>query len=850
MNFIIKFIVNLLRPFMGKRNILQPSKVESLENPILKLFEAHEQKKKNNLKEKQSSTSDSDLDFPDAYTFRTSPKYINGTLRDYQIEGVNWLISMHEKNVNCILADEMGLGKTLQTITFLGYLKNFLHINNPHLLIVPKSLLHNWKAEFKKFLPSFKVFTFHTQLVEIRNKQKEMENTLFDVVLTTYEMCISAKNVFKHIKWCYLVIDEAHRIKNEESLLSRIVRILNVEHRFLLTGTPLQNNVRELWALLNFLDPNIFTDGDNFEKWIVELEQNCEDGIEQLRKVLQLFFLRREKRDVETALLPKKIINLYPKLTNMQRTLYKQILQKDLSPILGEKKLKSRLINIVIQLRKCCNHPYLFDGMEPGPPWEEGEHLVQNAGKMIYLDKLLIEMSKKGSRVLIFSQMTSMLDIIEDFCSLRDYECRRIDGSTGAAERGEYIDEFNAPNSEIFIFLLSTRAGGLGINLATADVVVMYDSDWNPQIDLQAQDRAHRIGQTKQVYVFKFITENTIEEKIIHRALKKLKLDEILVQKNKNISQNINEGELYDILAEGVEKIFDKDEEANDGMNIEEIIKIGEERTKKLNSELENITLSESQAHNLEIYEFEGEDYKNKTKLQKFFHSDDRRATSLIFKPKPVVLPDFQFYPNELKEIIAKEEEAYEKNMELDKIDQQRKEELMKQGFGNWSKRDFSSFLKAVEIFGANNIEKYTEYVDKELDEIIKYNETFWSRIDELSDKNKILLQFAKSAEKKKRDQIIHETLKKIFEKKDSVRIKNLVYTRSKNFNEQIDFMILEEYYKKHQNVNYIDDVLIRLKRMYPFNFSVRVFTVLDLKKRLKILKQNILKISKTLNDL
>lgn len=826
---------------MSKHVVKISSDAEKPENPILQFFESRINGKNKKNKSNSKSSSESEMEFTEAYTFRTSPKYIQGTLRDYQIEGVNWLIGMHEKKINCILADEMGLGKTLQTITFLGYLKNFLKVKTPHLLIVPKSLLHNWKAEFKKFLPSFKIFTFHTPFAEIKSLEKKMQNSIFDVLLTTYEMIIAAKKVFTKMNWCYLVIDEAHRIKNEESLLSRIVRILDVEHRFLLTGTPLQNNTRELWALLNFLDPKLFKDADKFESWIQELEQVEENGIEQLRKVLQMFFLRREKRDVEKKLLPKKIINLYPKLTNMQRTLYKHILQKDLSPLLGKTNTRSRLVNILIQLRKCCNHPYLFHGLEPGPPFEEGEHLIENSGKMSYLDKLLKESKKRGSRVLIFSQMTTMLDIIEDYCNYRDYEFRRIDGTTGATERGEYIDEFNAPNSEIFIFLLSTRAGGLGINLTSADTVIMYDSDWNPQIDLQAQDRAHRIGQTKQVLVFKFISENTIEEQIIYRALKKLKLDEILVQKNQNLKDNINENELLNILAENVEKIFEN-ENTDEKMNIEEIIKIGEERTKKLNSELEKVTLSESQSHNMEIYEFEGQDYKNKNKLKEILDVPTKNNNSIFYRTRKLVLADFQFHSKKLKDLVEKENELLEKNLELSDDEKNERDNLLEEGFNNWSKRDFSNFCKAVEIFGKNDLEKYSSIVEKNSEEIEKYNKVFWERLDELEEKDKILQQFARSQEKRERNTKIKTVLEHIFSGNCLPEIRNSIHPRSRNFNNNLDIILLRGYYKNFHEQDFLMPILKEMKKIYPFNFNVTILTIVDLKKRLKVLKYNLVK--------
>jgi hypothetical protein len=250
----------------------------------------------------------------------------------------------------------------------------------------------------------------------------------------------------------------------------------------------------------------------------------------QLQRLLAPLMLRRVKQDVERTLLPKIEINLYLPLSNMQRALYASILKKDLGLISGTDGDKSRLLNMVMQLRKGCNHPYLFQGLEPGPPYFEGEHLIDNSGKMRALDALLRKLKDQGSRVLIFSQMTRMLDIIQDYCVYRNYSFCRIDGQTVGEQRQAQIDEFQSPGSHKFLFLLSTRAGGQGVNLQTADKVVLYDSDWNPQMDVQAMDRAHRIGQKKQVVVYRMLHEGTIEEKVVERALNKLCLDTLLIR--------------------------------------------------------------------------------------------------------------------------------------------------------------------------------------------------------------------------------------------------------------------------------------------------------------------------------
>jgi SNF2 family DNA or RNA helicase len=418
------------------------------------------------------------------------------------------------------------------------------------MVIVPKTTLSNWMNEFRKWCPSLKVLKFHGDKEERAElRAQHLLPGAFEVLVTTYEMAVKEKAALGKFSWRYIVIDEAHRIKNENSILSQVVRIYKSQFRLLLTGTPLQNNLHELWALLNFLLPEVFSSSEDFDSWFnldqqqpqqqpqhheAEGEGEGENGSEggqgpvsadeivsKLHMVLRPFLLRRLKTEVERNLPPKKEIKLFVGMSKMQKEWYLKILTRDIEAINGVVKGKAgrmRLLNLVMQLRKACNHPYLFEGAEPGPPYEEGEHLITNSGKLVVLDKLLPKLHVQGSRVLIFSQMTRLLDILEDYLLLRGYEYRRIDGSSHALDRENAIDDFNAPDSPIFVFLLSTRAGGLGINLATADTVVLYDSDWNPQVDLQAQDRAHRIGQTKPVTVFRFVTDGSIEEKVIERA--------------------------------------------------------------------------------------------------------------------------------------------------------------------------------------------------------------------------------------------------------------------------------------------------------------------------------------------
>ncbi|XP_075166422.1 chromatin-remodeling complex ATPase chain Iswi-like [Haematobia irritans] len=481
----------------------------------------------------RSNIVSDDIENNNVFRFDSSPDYIkNGVMRDYQIQGLNWMIFLYENNINGILADEMGLGKTLQTVSILGYQKHHLKKSGPHIIISPKSTIQNWMKELKKWCPTLRAVS----LIGEKESRKAFKRDVFstgewDVCVTSYEMCLVEKQVIKRIDWEYMVVDEAHRLKNEKSKFAMYVREFRSKHRLLLTGTPLQNNLHELWALLNFMLPDIFNSSEDFDEWFnSDACLNDDSLVERLHLVLKPFLLRRLKIDVEKSLLPKKETKIKVGLTKMQKEWHKKIFQRDVE-YTNEKGnvTKMRLINKFMHLRKCAAHPYLFEGAEPGPPFTTGMHLVNNSGKMMVLDKLLPKLKARGSRVLLFSQMTRMLDILEDYCEWRSIEYCRLDGSTRHENRERMIEEYNAKNSKKFLFLLTTRALQ-GINLTSADVVIIYDSDFNPQMDLQAMDRAHRIGQTKRVRVFRFITENSVEEKIYEINEKKLKLDKTVIQ--------------------------------------------------------------------------------------------------------------------------------------------------------------------------------------------------------------------------------------------------------------------------------------------------------------------------------
>lgn len=756
------------------------------------------------------------------------PQRLLGTLKGYQIKGLNWLVDLYEQGINGILADEMGLGKTVQTISLLAHLAEEKNIWGPFIVIAPTSTLPNWANEVSKFCPHFKVLPYWGSQKQrsilrkgLNAKYLSREDSPFHVVVTSYNLIVLDEKYFKRIHWEYMVLDEAHAIKNSSSIRwNTLLGFERCRNRLLLTGTPIQNNMGELWALLHFIMPTLFDSHNEFYEWFSkDIEQHAEGAkkgldehqLNRLRMILKPFMLRRVKQDVENEMPPKyeKEIRCY--MTARQQHLYQGVRKKIsigelLNKSLSDKQAK-HLMNLVMQFRKVCNHPEILDRTEttspfqfaaPVPPhlpynpnittvnrnpielsipriiykealmnlaedmsgspqgfknkwlynrlsiysqsniyesifsrkyksncwsfsrlfdlspneieWialsnafyrmvyilseqkrEEEIHylhsipesgqfphlmlklnytnpvspqnvrnspliqeivrtdpmtrynkhcdliastkvyrptviaapvtftclsksfvyqqhsalhhsfikrmmlgwaptrnapddmfrmpasikpfnfadftplarslyhiyggsyirvpqfseLVRDCAKLKVFDGLLKQLKKEGHRVLVYSQMTAMLDILEDFLYVRGHKFIRLDGSSKLDDRRDMMDSFQTDNS-IFVFLLSTRAGGLGINLTAADTVIFYDSDWNPTNDAQAMDRAHRLGQTKPVTVYRLVTANTVEEKIIQRAKQKGTIHNIVIAGGK--SENESEGEDTDIF--------------------------------------------------------------------------------------------------------------------------------------------------------------------------------------------------------------------------------------------------------------------------------------------------------------
>lgn len=665
-----------------------------------------------------------DAELGDDSKFVEVPKSFKGALKDYQFKGLKWLDNLYAQGINGILADEMGLGKTIQAIALLAHLSEHRDNWGPFLVIAPSTTLFNWRSECLKFCPLLRVLPFwgskkgrHVLRRNLQMKHLGRPDSEFHIVITSYTIAVSDEKTLQRVNWQYIILDEAQAIKNMNS--QRWARLLELSSRnkLLLTGTPIQNTMAELWALLHFIMPQLFDSHEQFQEWFSkDIEAHSQNRqklnktqLDRLHAILKPFMLRRVKKDVEKEIGRKFETEVYCDLSSRQRLLYeslkKRISLTDLFYIKENRDKAENLMNLVMQLKKVCNHPVLFERkivraplflstalandthtlysakhkyhllsvnnrsslltascprilagsllrptkflLEPqftyfsdfaqiprllalmllypsdfsllaticgvhylktreaiadsrsastffpvkvyqiqpnfsfedqqpavfhklsefyipkvvAPPaklisssfqhpvlhqlhrrspcdpfrieYPQFVSMIYDSTKLLYLDRLLVRLKSENQRVLIFCQMTKMLDILEEYLQFKKYHYLRLDGGCPISDRRDKVNAFQ-DNQEIFIFLLSTRAGGLGVTLTAADVVVFYDNDWNPTMDAQAADRAHRIGRTKDVNVYRLITRNTIEERIVKRA-----------QQKNNVQQTVYSGEVF-----------------------------------------------------------------------------------------------------------------------------------------------------------------------------------------------------------------------------------------------------------------------------------------------------------------
>jgi len=562
------------------------------------------------------------------------PEFIKeGELFEYQLEGLNWMLYSWFHNTNIILADEMGLGKTVQCLAFLRYLHVEIGNRDPCLICVPLSTIENWVRECGIWFPEANVVSYSGTKISrdlIRKKEFYYSNThktgkdnicKFDILLTSYEILRVDKQYLKKINWRVLVVDEGHKLKNVQSKIFANLSTFSANFRLLMTGTPLQNNLAELITLMQFIQPDKFTD-ETRDKILKEFEDiNLDKGgklfepmqdvhkenddmlkkkqklIDDLHDMLKPHMLRRQKKEVIPNLPKKKEIIVRVELTGWQKTLYKAILTRNFTALKqldkenkgkGKISIKS-LTNVLMMLRLCANHGLLLtkefnSRLAIGEAFENKKdaskskgsdnsanefppEIITESGKMILLDLMLKQLKAENHKVLIFSQFKIMLDLIEDYLSNKNYNFLRLDGGTPPSERQTLIDNFNNDPS-YFVFLLSTRAGGLGINLATADTVIIYDSDFNPHNDIQAISRAHRIGQKHIVMMYRLVCKDTVEEKIIELAKQKLMIEQLVATNEKINGQVIDK-----ILRYGTEKLFNESAPGEQVVYTEEIVK-------------------------------------------------------------------------------------------------------------------------------------------------------------------------------------------------------------------------------------------------------------------------------------
>ncbi|KAL2071565.1 hypothetical protein VTL71DRAFT_12800 [Oculimacula yallundae] len=550
------------------------------------------------------------LNFEKEVELKEQPSALTGgKMMPYQMEGLNWLLYNFHQKKNVILADEMGLGKTIQLIAFMASLVKDNPECWPFLVVTPNSTCPNWRREIKKWAPDLRVVAYYG-VKKARDMAMDYElypdgcsDLRAHVVVTSYEAPVDdhSRSFFRKIKWAGMIIDEGQRLKNDENLLYVALKAVKAPFQVLLTGTPLQNNKRELFNLLQFLDTSI-----NAAEMDEKYAELTKENLPELHELIRPFFLRRTKLQVLKFLPPMAQVILPVSMSVVQKKLYRSILAKNpelIKSILGQTKTvlrpaeRGNLNNILMQLRKCLCHPFLYSSAIEEISKTDSEEdvqrkLVEASSKFQLLKLMLPKLKERGHRVLLFSQFLMQLDLVEDFLNGLGLPFKRLDGNVGSLEKQKRIDAFNAPDSDLFAFLLSTRAGGVGINLATADTVIIMDPDFNPHQDIQALSRAHRIGQKKKVLVFQLMTKDSAEEKIVQIGRKKMALDQALIE---SMGAEDDAGvDLESILKHGAQALFEDDDRNDiryDSASVDKLL----DRTQVENTNTDEEKTAESQ---------------------------------------------------------------------------------------------------------------------------------------------------------------------------------------------------------------------------------------------------------------
>lgn len=476
---------------------------------------------------------------------KTPPTTFKATLRPYQQEGLNWLQFLSTYELGGILADDMGLGKTIQALAHLCIEKAENRLRHPALVIAPTSLMFNWQMEAQKFSPDLRVLCLHG-----KDRQALFESIQnYDLILSTYPLMIRDKSLILKHEFHMLILDEAQSIKNSKALTTQVILQIKAKHRVCLTGTPMENHLGEFWSLFHFLMPGLLKDIKSFNKYYRHpIEKNGDqEKRARLIKLTKPFLLRRTKAAVAPEL-PEKIEMIhYVELNGAQRDLYETIriamndkIQKEITR-LGFARSQIIILDALLKLRQICCHPQLLK--------TQSTKKVIASAKLDELMSLLQTLIEENRKILIFSAFTEMLQLIEKTLKEEGYSFLKLTGQS--KNRAEIVQKFQ--NGEAPIFLISLKAGGVGLNLTTADTVIHYDPWWNPAAENQANDRAYRIGQDKTVMVYKLVAKDTIEDKILKMQAQKNELISNLLENREATSLSISEGDLR-ALFKGLEE--------------------------------------------------------------------------------------------------------------------------------------------------------------------------------------------------------------------------------------------------------------------------------------------------------